>query len=162
MFAWFKRHPEVHTIFVSALSGGNGVVSGGLEAEVRGYIGAWRKLPRSVERIVVIRDTPKVRGDTDVCIERSIARKRAAATACAVPRSSALARDAAVVAASRVRSGRVHTADLTRFFCDARTCFPVVGGALVYKDNTHITTVFAETLGPYLRRTVEREIGLTV
>ena len=76
-----------------------------------------------------------------------------------MPRSSALARDAARRGGRALRSERVHTVDLTRFFCDARTCYPVVGGALVYKDNTHLTTVFAATLGPYLRRAVERAIG---
>ena len=35
----------------------------------------------------------------------------------------------------------------------------MVGGALVYKDYTHLTTVFAESLGPYLRQAIEREIG---
>ena len=156
VFQWFRDHPEVKTIFVSALSGGAGVAAGGLDAEVRGYVGAWRRLPASVERIVVIRDTPKVHGDTDVCVERAIAHKRAAGRACAVPRSTALDRDAEVLAAARLRSPRVRTIDLTRFLCDARPCYPVVGGALVYKDNTHMTTVFAETLGPYLQRAIER------
>jgi hypothetical protein len=42
--------------------------------------------------------------------------------------------------------------DLTKFFCDSRQCFPVIGGALVYKDATHITSVYGRTLGPYLLR----------
>ncbi len=36
--------------------------------------------------------------------------------------------------------------------CSTRLCFPVVGGALVYKDATHLTAVFAKTLSPYLDR----------
>jgi peptidoglycan/LPS O-acetylase OafA/YrhL len=158
VFQWFKRHPEVRTIFVAAITGGNGVQSGGLEAQIRGYIGAWRKLPPSVERIIVIRDTPKMTGSTDLCVERAMARKRPAGPACAQPRSVALDRDAAAVAAARLRSQRVHTVDLTRFFCDSR-CYPVIGGALVYKDYTHLTTVFAESVGPYLQQAIEREIG---
>jgi hypothetical protein len=47
-------------------------------------------------------------------------------------------------------------ADLLSHFCDPQRCYPVVGGALVYKDQTHLTTVFAETLGPYLLRFLER------
>ena len=159
VFQWFKRHPEVRTIFVAAITGGNGVESGGLEAQVRGYIGAWRKLPPSVERIIVIRDTPKMTGSTDICVERAMARKRPAGPACALPRSVSLDRDGAAVAAARLRSERVHTVDLTRFFCDSR-CYPVIGGALVYKDYTHLTTVFAESVGPYLQQAIEREIGL--
>ena len=44
--------------------------------------------------------------------------------------------------------------DLTPFFCDQRSCYPVVGGVLVHKDINHLTRHFAETLGPYLLRAV--------
>jgi len=40
------------------------------------------------------------------------------------------------------------------FICDARWCYPVVGGALVFKDRNHLTEVFARTLGPYLARAI--------
>ena len=56
-----------------------------------------------------------------------------------------------MTAASR-RPNRVDYVDLTKFFCDSRQCFPVIGGALVYKDATHITSVYGRTLGPYLLR----------
>jgi hypothetical protein len=77
---------------------------------------------------------------------------------CAVARSRALNRDAAATAAARLRSPRVQVVDLTRFLCDRRPCYPVVGGALVYKDANHLTVVFATTLGPYLKRQVDRLI----
>ncbi|MDQ3740501.1 MAG: hypothetical protein M3389_06105, partial [Actinomycetota bacterium] len=46
--------------------------------------------------------------------------------------------------------GRGHVIDLTDFFCDGERCFPVVGGALVHKDISHLNRVFARTLAPYL------------
>jgi hypothetical protein len=49
----------------------------------------------------------------------------------------------------------VQIADLTRFMCDVRLCYPVLGGVLVNKDATHLTTRFATTLGPYLLRRVD-------
>ena len=46
--------------------------------------------------------------------------------------------------------------DLSRFFCDERSCPPVIGGALVYKDvESHLTDVYAATLAPFLRREVD-------
>jgi hypothetical protein len=63
-----------------------------------------------------------------------------------------LHRDPAVAAARRLRSSRLRVADLTHYFCSTRRCWPVIGGALVYKDLTHITAVFAATLGPFLLR----------
>jgi hypothetical protein len=46
----------------------------------------------------------------------------------------------------------VHLINLTRYFCDARRCYPVVGGVYIYRDNTHINRVFSTTLGPYVLR----------
>ena len=43
---------------------------------------------------------------------------------------------------------------MTSFFCSAKKCFPVVGGALVYKDISHLTDVYASSLGPYLLRKI--------
>jgi hypothetical protein len=72
-----------------------------------------------------------------------------------VPRRKAIDRDAAVVAAQRVGAPRAQVVDLTRFFCGSRWCFPVIGGALVHKDEHHMTTTFVTTLGPYLLREVD-------
>ena len=46
---------------------------------------------------------------------------------------------------------------MSRYFCDATRCFPVIGGALVHKDATHMTARFGATLAPYLER---RLVGL--
>ena len=153
VFAWFARHPEVGTVFVAGLSGGSGVVARAgrsrFETSVESYADAWRSLPSTVRRIIVIRDTPKMRADTDDCVTRAMAHKRPPGAACAVSRARALDRDPAVRAAERMDTPRVLTVDLTRFFCGAR-CYPVVGGVLVLRDNTHMTGTFSATLGPYL------------
>ena len=44
---------------------------------------------------------------------------------------------------------------MTRFFCDKRRCYPVIGGALVYKNIDHLTDVYAATLGPFLLQRVD-------
>jgi hypothetical protein len=59
------------------------------------------------------------------------------------------------LAAHRPGSPRTTAVDLTRFFCDRATCYPVVGGVLVYHDQNHMTPLFARTLGPYLERAVD-------
>jgi hypothetical protein len=158
VYTWLRNHPEVRTVFVSQLSGGLGIRTRRRDrfaATVDGYIGAWRALPRSVRRIIVIRDTPKTTRGSHACIERAVTAGRPPGSACARSRKAALDRDPAAVAAVRMRSRRVRLVDLTRFFCDARRCFPVIGGALVNKDITHITAVFGATLGPYLQRRVD-------
>jgi peptidoglycan/LPS O-acetylase OafA/YrhL len=161
--AWLAKHREVSTIFVVQDSGSRWVTPAGQNpwnAQVAGWARAWKTLPRSIKHIVVIRDTPKDRLSTVACVEKAIASHADAGRRCAVPRSFAIDRDSEAVAAARLRSPRVRTVDLTRFFCDSTRCYPVIGGVLVHKDDHHMTMVFATTLGPYLLRAVDH-LGLT-
>ena len=64
--------------------------------------------------------------------------------------------DPAVLAAKRFASPRVHVIDMTRFICNRRRCFPVVGGVLVHKDIGHLTRLFSTTLGPFVLRALNR------
>jgi hypothetical protein len=164
VFAWFARHPEVTTVFVAGLTGGSGVVPeggrGAFGTSRLGYQRAWRSLPSTVGTIVVMRDTPKFHTATNACVARAVSRRKAPGPACARPRAEALDPDPAIEAAERLRSPRIRTVDLARFFCDARLCYPVIGRALVLRDNTHVTGTFSATLGPYLLRAVDR-LGLS-
>ena len=157
---WFSKHPEVSTVFVSAAAGGKGVEGPSGQdkfgAQVAGFIKGWRALPASVKHIVVIRDNPKIDENTLGCVQRALDAGRRADRACAVQRRTALDADPAAAAARRLRSPRVQVVDLTRFMCGARRCYPVVGGALVFKNETHLTDVFATSLGAYLLRQVDR------
>jgi hypothetical protein len=45
---------------------------------------------------------------------------------------------------------------MTRYFCNATSCPPVIGGALVQKDLHHLSVVFVRTLGPYLLEAVRQ------
>ena len=146
---WLADHPEIDTVFVSQH---RVRTAGGLRAQEAGYVRAWRSLPRSVERIVVIRDTPAGGPAVRACVNRAIARREPAGTACAQPRSRVLHADPAAAAVRRLRPRRVSLIDMTRYFCSRRLCPPVIGGILVHKDNTHITATYGATLWPYLSR----------
>ncbi|HEX8208053.1 MAG TPA: SGNH hydrolase domain-containing protein [Solirubrobacteraceae bacterium] len=161
LFRWFGRHPEVRTVIVSNHTGGKVVGAGGrhYSAHVRGYGEALQKLPPTVERIISIRDTPRITSNTYPCIERAARRRKPAGPACALPRRWALRPDPAKRAAFALDPHRVQLVDLTRFMCSERLCLPVIGGALVNKDQTHLTRVFATSLGPYLLRHVDRALA---
>jgi hypothetical protein len=154
---WFGQHPAINTVFVVSHFAGDVVVPTGsteLETKVAGFQAAWRALPASIEHIVVIRDTPIVGFNANECVRKAKQERRNAGSVCAVKRSEALREDPAVVAAKRLNSKRVRVIDMSRYLCSSRRCFPVIGGALVYKDDQHMTDVFATTLGPYLMRAV--------
>jgi peptidoglycan/LPS O-acetylase OafA/YrhL len=155
---WLARHREVSTVFTAQHSGSRDTARAGpsaFDAQAAGYGRAWAALPPSVERIVVLRDTPTMPGTTPTCVEQAISGHRSAADSCAAARRLALPPDPAE-AAARQAEDRVRAVDLSRFFCDERRCPPVVGGALVYKDvESHLTDVYAATLAPFLRREVD-------
>ena len=156
---YFRKHPEIDTVFVVAITGGKVVVPSGktkLQAVVHGFRDAWHGLPPSIKHIVVIRDTPKMSRATLDCIDRGIAARREVGQACAIPRATALQRDPQLLAGELAKSPRLQTIDLTRVFCSTRLCYPVVGGALVFKDLHHLTLVFAETLAQPLGHEITR------
>lgn len=158
---WLTRHPEVSTLFLSERAGAQYLHARGVsnyETAVRGHIALWRALPKSVTNVFVIRDTPRTSTAAADCVRRTFAHHQRPAVLCARARSKALRRDPAVSAARRLKSRRVHVLDMTPFFCDRVHCYPVVGGALVHKDTSHITAIFARTLGRFMLRMVDDAI----
>ncbi|MCW3015863.1 MAG: acyltransferase [Solirubrobacterales bacterium] len=156
---WMAGHPTVGTVFTGAHRGSVLPTPGrSMRATQRiGYAKAWRRiLGYGVKQIVVFRDTPRMSGATLPCIQRAVFANQAPGVMCALPRRYALRPDPEAEAAALVRSPRVQVADLSAFFCGPEVCPPVVGGALVLRDVSHMTTTFSSTLGPYLLRTVDR------
>ena len=92
--------------------------------------------------------TPRFGADSFTCIRAAIAAQRPPGDACAVDRRVALERDPEAVAAMQLNSPRIQIIDVDDEICDAQVCRPVVGGALVLKDDTHMTRTFARTLAP--------------
>lgn len=124
-----------------------------------GYRRAWSGLPASVRDILVIRDTPYERTYTARCVVQARRRGYEIGQVCAVPRRTALKPDPAATAARRSADPRVGLIDMTRWFCGPQLCYPVIGGALVNKDTTHISLTYATTLGPYLLRAIDALLG---
>lgn len=160
--SWLRRHREVSTVFVSQLNTEEvplavpaGQTLFGLR--VAGFRTTFAGLPQSVKRVIVLRDVPAPAADTLGCIRRVLGTGiEQPGTACAMPRSQALQEDVATAAVKQLPSRRFATIDMTQYFCDAQRCFPVVGGALVYRDALgHMTVAYAKSLGPYLLRRVQ-------
>lgn len=143
---WLARHPEIKTVFVI------GLPRNAASADPANWTAAWQTLPSSVERLVVIRDTPEMAERTTDCTAQALERP---GSRCAVARATALPPDPAVAAAAQVEAPVI---DLTRLFCDDTRCFPVIGGLQAYQDQTHITSLYAISLGPYLIEEV-RQLG---
>lgn len=81
------------------------------------------------------------------------------ASACAPTRSAAVDDDgiAAERAATTGSGGRY--ADLTDLFCAAERCPMIVGNTLVFRDDNHVTTEYAQLLAPVLGALVDRAVA---
>ncbi len=161
---WLRAHPEVRTVFVSQAATTFVKRPAGktqLQAKIAGFRGAWRALPKSVKRVIAIRDVPRTSASVFNCVRDVLAAGQLApGPACPVDRSYAVTWDAAVATALRLKSRRYRYIDLTSFFCDPKqSCYPVIGGVLVYRDVDHMTVRYSETLGPYLLRKVRNILG---
>ncbi|MDO9355055.1 MAG: SGNH hydrolase domain-containing protein [Solirubrobacteraceae bacterium] len=143
---WLVAHPEVETIYTSSH------VLADTPERRKDYQRTWASLPKSVKRIYVIRDTPKVDYAQAPCVSRRLRYGLPAGLACSQPRKTNLPPDPNAAAARTSGQSRVRPIDLTRFFCGQERCLAVVGSVLVRKDNEHMTNDFSTTLGPYLRR----------
>jgi hypothetical protein len=154
---WLARHPTVRTVYVAQEV--SDVDTAGapnpFAAATQSYVDEWKTLPASVKRVVVIRDTPTARADVLSCVSHAAAAHHVPGTECAQPIIVALQQDPAVAAAAQEHSARFQSIDLTSFFCDGTSCFPVVGGVLVYLDQNHLTPLYVSTLAPYLRRAID-------
>ena len=160
---WLRSHREVSTVFISQFAPMPLVVDGELtgsgtrnhKLKMAGVRRMLRALPRSVKHVVTIRDNPLPTQEQFDCVDRVAAAGTAdPGTACASGRG-ALRWDATASAARLLKSRRFDVVDLSEFFCDRRHCYPVVGGARVFRDPFgHITTAYSRTLGPFLRREI--------
>lgn len=156
---WLARHREVSVVFVAqhrvTVTPRKGQSAS--RALTDGYRRAWRAvLRRHVQHVIVLRDTPRDRPDTQACVARATAAGTPAGPACAVPRRYAVQGDPAAATAKAMRNPRVQVADFTNVFCSSRLCLPVIGGALVHRDTSHMTRQFVTSLGPLVVARVDR------
>src|SRR4051794_13610637 len=159
VLSWLGKQTNIDTVFLAADAPQTRELrpdaTAAFQARVTGFVNEWQQGPETVRNVYVIRDNPEVLYNTNSCVSRAKAHRRAPGTACAVARGRALLPDPATLAVDQLASPRFHTIDLTPFFCDPQRCLPVIGGALVYRDTNHMTTAFATSLAPYLLRAVQ-------
>ncbi len=149
ILAWFRKHPEVRTVIVAAHRGKTRT------SAKAGYRAAWRALPSTVRKILVIRGAPSSHVSAR-CIRRAVIRRQRPGLACAEGRSKRLRADPEAEAAYGLNSARVRVVNMTPYFCGRKLCYPVIGGVLVHKDGVHLTRVFAATLGPFMLHRINR------
>lgn len=116
----------------------------GGEGAADGYRAVWQPLIDAGARLVVVRDNPYLITDIRACVADHLDDP----SACDRPRSESFLPDAFAETAQNLPGAAV--IDLSELFCDATTCFAVVGGVITHRDSTHITDEFSRSYAPYL------------
>jgi hypothetical protein len=114
---------------------------------VAGLRASWTPLTARGTEIAVIADNPGPPGTPMYeCVEAN----RSRLTACAFDRDR-YADSAAPTQhlAARGQPG-VHMIDLFDAICPAERCPPVIGNVLIYRQGSHLTATYVETLAPRL------------
>lgn len=97
--------------------------------------------------VVVIRDVPSA----GTRLGASCAAQNGDnALACTAPQSEVLPADPQVAAVELLDTPRLHSVDLTEYFCVDGTCSGIVGGLPVYYDMDHLSGSYSRSLAPAL------------
>jgi hypothetical protein len=124
--------------------------SGNQVALERGYVSMLERLRETGARLVALKDLPKSPRDMTDCVSENLGDLRRCAF-----RPGAEYADSLDQRAVEAVDG-AELVDLTPAICSDGLCFGVIGDALVYRDNDHMTATFSRTLAPWLDRELAR------
>ena len=116
-----------------------------------GYINQWKEL-EGITTIFAIRDNPRMKEDIPSCLEQ-----KENPVKCEITRDEGVSKEVPWENTEGIPSN-VLFADLTDYFCDQTTCYPVIGNIIVYRDNNHITATYAKTLALPLKKPLEQAL----
>jgi hypothetical protein len=128
---------EKYDIVITSQRSGVDWVGGDSQA-VSGLSKLWRELVDSGNRIIAIKDNPNPGQNNVACLLTG--------DDCKFERSRALRFDPQLDASTSNPSVKLINFD--EVYCQSTQCLPVIGNAVVYRDDNHLTDTFARTLAP--------------
>jgi peptidoglycan/LPS O-acetylase OafA/YrhL len=121
-------------------------------AAVAGYRDAWKEMTSRGIPVITVVDNPVWETDPNKCLRTHPEDE------CTGARSDLLTTDDPVKDAAAGQPG-VTLLDFTKVYCSTTTCFPVVGGANLYRDQDHLTVTFVNTLEPWYTDAVKKALA---
>jgi peptidoglycan/LPS O-acetylase OafA/YrhL len=117
------------------------------EAMAAGLRQTWTKLTAQDIKVIVLLDTPSPSGNVYECVAENVDHL----TECAYDRGRGVRRSAATTQLDAAKDlDDVEVIDLTHDICPTDQCPPVIGNVLIYRQGTHLTATYVESLAPYL------------
>jgi peptidoglycan/LPS O-acetylase OafA/YrhL len=111
----------------------------------------WRTWTTAGARVFVLADPPLNR---EVRAPECVQLNPADPLACAVDRHVAQPPDPLTQVARSTTVPGVSALDFTRYFCDKRRCYTVVGGVVVYFDGDHMNREFSRSMKPMIAKAI--------
>ncbi|GAA4690772.1 acyltransferase family protein [Nocardioides conyzicola] len=149
-------HPDVVVTVGQRSEGVVGGSDGDLElsgdAMQQALVDTWGELDRAGVKVISLADTPQTFMDVYACVDEH----SDDLTACTYDRDRGIAASGAPTQEAAAKKADVPFIDLTDFICPTSTCAPVIGNVLVYRQGSHITKTYIETLAPRLDSALER------
>jgi peptidoglycan/LPS O-acetylase OafA/YrhL len=108
-----------------------------------GYVSAWSRLTERGIPVVVLRDTPRMPFNIPECIEKN---GEANLAACSVARTVAISNRPRTAQGAQAKVQGSYMIDMNDFICPGTTCWPVIGGVLVYRDTDHLTATYVRSM----------------
>jgi peptidoglycan/LPS O-acetylase OafA/YrhL len=116
------------------------------DAMEAGYLATLSRLRGAGLRTVIIKDTPAAPDEVPACVSEHLDHL----ASCDFRHHHAWEKEFEVRAAERAPDA--HLIDLTPEICPRGICRAVIGNALVYRDDSHLTATFAHTLSSWVER----------
>jgi peptidoglycan/LPS O-acetylase OafA/YrhL len=111
----------------------------------------WRKWTDAGAHVVVLADPPLNGAVREVdCVVINPTNPKV----CAVDRKLAQPPDPLVEATNATHRRHVSLVDLTKYFCDQKKCYAVVGNVAVYYDANHLNREFSRSLKPMIEQSL--------
>ena len=151
--AWLRTHAREFDLVLTNARMDN--LPGTIRQRRRDFAAAWNIVGRQGVPVVGIVDNPRWAVDPNVCLAK-LAPEEINPDACGRPRSTMpKVQDPTAGAAALTENG--HVLDLTDLYCHDGWCPAIAGGVNMYRDPSHLSQMYADTLGPYLyQRLVDR------
>ena len=151
--------PDKPDVVVTSGQRDEGVVGGedgdldlSQDAMVEALADTWTQLEDAGVKVVSLADTPQTFTEVYACV----ADHPDDLSACTYDRQHGIDASGAPTEREAAAAARVPFVDLTDFICPATDCPPVIGNVLIYRQGSHLTKTYIETLAPRLYEALRR------
>jgi peptidoglycan/LPS O-acetylase OafA/YrhL len=135
--------PDIDVVVTSAWSDSYRTPDGA-DDDGSGYVEAWQMWLEAGKRVIVLNDTPRLRGTIADCIlEDGVD----SIDPCSRPRDEAVSETVLQSAAQEIVDDNFAIVDYTDVLCDEQRCHSVVGGIPAYRDSHHLSIPLTRSFG---------------